>query len=102
MLEGTWAAGAWAEEGEGSERRAGAAVAPLMEVGAAAAAAVVDVVVAAAAGLAAAEEVLVAAEGVWDGEALPCDWVEKAAEAWNCAKLWMHSPRKVRGNKTYN
>lgn len=44
---------------------------------------------AAAAELAAAEEVLVAAEGVWDEEALPCDWVEKAAEAWKCARLEM-------------
>lgn len=57
--------------------------------GAAAAAAAV-----AAAGLAAVEEVLVAAEGVLDEEVLPCDWVETAAEAWKCAKLWTHNSRK--------
>lgn len=51
------------------------------------AAAVVAVVAVDAAGLAAAGEVLVAVEGVWDEEVLPCDWVEKAAEAWNCARL---------------
>lgn len=33
------------------------------------------------------EEALFAAEGALDEEALPCDWVEKVAGAWNCAKL---------------
>lgn len=28
-----------------------------------------------------------AAGGALDEEALPCDWVEKVAGAWNCAKL---------------
>ena len=112
MLEGTRDADAGAEEGEGSERGAGAVGVPLTEAGAAAAAvvaaaaaaAVVVVVVAAAvvaADLAAAEEVLAAAEEVWDEEVLPCDWVEKAAEAWNCAKLWMQSTKKGTKKKYY-
>lgn len=33
------------------------------------------------------EEAPFAAEGALDEEALPCDWVEKVAGAWNCAKL---------------
>lgn len=33
------------------------------------------------------EEALFAAEGALDEEVLPCDWVEKVAGAWNCAKL---------------
>lgn len=58
--------------------------------------------VAAAAAAAAAESV--AAEvvpsvvvGASDEEVLPCDWVEKVAGAWNCAKLW---PQQVRKNKS--
>lgn len=85
MLEGTWASDAGAEQGEGSETRAGAVVVPL--TGAVAAAV-------AAAGSAVVAEVLVAAEGVLDEEVLPCDWVEKVAEAWNCAKLWPHNYRR--------
>lgn len=96
MLEGTWAAGAGAEEGGGSGRKAGAVVVLLTGAGVAAEAVV------AAAGLAAAEEGLFAAGGVWDEEALPCDWVEKAAEAWKCARLRLHSSRKGRRNITYN
>ena len=90
-------ADAGAEEGEGFERGAGVVVVPLTEAGAAAAAAAAAaavVVVVVAAELAAAEEVLAAAAEVWDEEVLPCDWVEKAAEAWNCAKLWMQSTKK--------
>lgn len=37
--------------------------------------------------VAAAAEVALVAEGVWDEEGLPCDWAEKAAEAWNCVRL---------------
>lgn len=33
------------------------------------------------------EEAPSAAEGALDEEVLPCDWVEKVAGAWNCAKL---------------
>lgn len=40
-----------------------------------------------AAAVAAAAEVALVAEGVWDEEGLPCDWAEKAAEAWNCVRL---------------
>lgn len=68
MLEGTWAAGAGAETGEVSARGAGAVVVLLAE-----AVAVVPVAVG----------------GVWDEEVLPCGWVEKAAEARNCARLWL-------------
>lgn len=85
MLEGIWAAGAGAEGGEGSEMRAGAVVLPLADSGAVA-----------AAGMAVVEEVHVAAEGVSDEEALPCDWVEKAAEAWNYAKLKSQNFRRER------
>lgn len=80
MLGVTWAAGAEVEKNGGSERRAGAVVGELTGVGAAAVA---------AAKLAAAEVVLVAAVGVWDEEALPYDWAEKAAEAWNRVGLEM-------------
>lgn len=83
MLEGTWAAGAEAEEGGGFEKRAGAVVVVVLPAGSEAA------VVVAAAGLTAVEELLVAAEGVWDEAGLPCDWVEKAAEAWYCVRLEM-------------
>lgn len=79
-MEGTWAAGARSGEDGGSERGAGEAVVVVL-FGAGAAAVV------AAAGLAAAGELSVAAEGVWDEVELPCDWVEKAAEAWNYAGL---------------
>lgn len=33
------------------------------------------------------EEAPFAAGGALDEEVLPCDWVEKVAAAWNCAKL---------------
>lgn len=101
-MEGTRAAGAGAEEGGGSEREAGAVVVVEEEVllllltGAAAEAAAAAALAAAglAAAAAAAEGVLAVAEGVWDEEALLCDWVEKAAAAWKCAKLRLHSSRK--------
>lgn len=51
------------------------------------AAAEVAVAAEVAAAVAAAAEVALVAEGVWDEEGLPCDWAEKAAEAWNCVRL---------------
>lgn len=59
-------------------------------------------VAAAAAAVAAAESVAgevvpSAAVGASDEEVLPCDWVEKVAGAWNCAKLW---PQQVPKNKS--
>lgn len=38
------------------------------------------------------EEAQSAAGGALDEEALPCDWVEKVAGAWNCAKLGPDQP----------
>lgn len=37
------------------------------------------------------------AVGASDEEVLPCDWVEKVAGAWNCAKLW---PQQVPKNQS--
>lgn len=54
-------------------------------------------VAAAAAESVAGEVVPSAAVGASDEEALPCDWVEKVAGAWNCAKLW---PQQVPKNKS--
>lgn len=65
-------------------------VVQLSEVGVAAAAA------AAAAAESVGEEAPFAAVGALDEEVLPCDWAEKVAGAWNCAKLW---PQHVRKNK---
>lgn len=59
--------------------RAGAAVAEPSGSAAVAAVVVAESVVG--------EEAPFAAEGALDEEALPCDWVEKVAGAWNCAKL---------------
>lgn len=53
--------------------------------------------VAAAAESAAGEVVPSVAVGASDEEVLPCDWVEKVAGAWNCAKLW---PQQVPKNKS--
>lgn len=72
---------------------AGAAVVQQSEAGVAAAA--VAAAVAAAESVAGAV-VPSAAVGASDGEVLPCDWVEKVAGAWNCAKLW---PQQVPKNK---
>lgn len=86
--------------GELFERRAGAAVGLLAGVEAVAAAAAAAVAAAAAGGSASAEVVLVAAEGVWDEEALPCDWAEMVAEAWNCVELRLKTrKRKIKQNE---
>lgn len=54
-------------------------------------------VAAAAAESVAGEVVPPAVVGASDEEVLPCDWVEKVAGAWNCAKLW---PQQVPKNKS--
>lgn len=74
---------------------AGAAVVQQSEAGVAAAAVVVAA--AAAAESVAGAVVPSAAVGASDEEVLPCDWVEKVAGAWNCAKLW---PQQVPKNKS--
>lgn len=66
---------------------AGAEAEAEAEAGAGAAEVAVAAEVAAAVVAAAAAEVALVAEGVWDEEGLPCDWAEKAAEAWNCVRL---------------
>lgn len=75
---------------------AGAGVVQQSEAGVAAAAVVV-VAAAAAAESVAGAVVPSAAVGASDEEVLPCDWVEKVAGAWNCAKLW---PQQVPKNKS--
>lgn len=55
------------------------------------------VAAAAAAESVAGEVVQSVAVGASDEGVLPCDWVEKVAGAWNCAKLW---PQQVPKNKS--
>lgn len=92
MLAGRGASGAWAEGDEGSAGAADAAQA-LTGAGEAdvaamwAAAAAVAKLAAATLAAAAAEEARAGAGKVWDEEPPPCDSVETAAEAWNCARL---------------
>lgn len=66
-------------------------VVQLSEVGVGVAAAAVEAVAESVG-----EEALFAAVEALDEEVLPCDWAEKVAGAWNCAKLWPEQVQKTK------